>query len=170
MYPASKVKTLDKMYAPATISGSFNPYSSRWWWNGAILNKRRPYPCKYLVALKKDTCIITDVVSNMKIPDEMNNGKNIPVQEAIAPKAPPSAKEPVSPINTDALYRLCDRKPTQAPAIDAPNTARSEQMGRTAIDMPIKANAAVPAANPSRPSVKSIPFAKERKHNDVSTK
>lgn len=55
----------------------------------------------------------------------MNNGKNIPVHPAIAARAPPKAKDPVSPINTDALYRLCKRKPTQAPAMDAPNTARS---------------------------------------------
>lgn len=59
------------------------------------------------------------------IPDAINNGKNIPVQAAIAANAPPNAKDPVSPINTDALYRLCKRKPTQAPAIDAPNIARS---------------------------------------------
>lgn len=55
----------------------------------------------------------------------MNSGKNIPVQAAIAAKAPPRAKDPVSPIKTDALYRLCRRKPTQAPAIDAPNIERS---------------------------------------------
>ncbi|KAK3038748.1 hypothetical protein RJ639_028355 [Escallonia herrerae] len=72
------------------------------------------------------TCIITDNASMTYIPDEMNSGKNIPVQAAIAAKAPPKAKAPVSPINTEALYRLCKRKPTHAPAIDAPNTARSE--------------------------------------------
>jgi hypothetical protein len=59
------------------------------------------------------------------IPDEITNGKNIPVQAAIAANAPPSAKEPVSPINTDALYRLCKRNPTHAPAIDAPNIESS---------------------------------------------
>lgn len=50
-----------------------------------------------------NTCMITDTVSRTKIPDEMNNGKNIPVQAAIAANAPPSAKDPVSPIKTDAL-------------------------------------------------------------------
>lgn len=55
----------------------------------------------------------------------MNNGKNIPLQAAIAANAPPSAKDPVSPINTEALNRLCKRKPTQAPDIDAPNMERS---------------------------------------------
>lgn len=74
----------------------------------------------------KHTCIITDDASIINIPDEINNGKNIPVQAAIAANAPPSAKDPVSPINTDALYRLCKRKPTQAPAIDAPNIASSD--------------------------------------------
>lgn len=71
------------------------------------------------------TCIVTDNASRTKIPDEMNKGKNIPVQAAIAARAPPKAKDPVSPINTEALYLLCERKPTQHPAIDAPNTARS---------------------------------------------
>lgn len=55
----------------------------------------------------------------------MNNGKNIPVQAAIEASAPPKAKAPVSPINIDALYRLCRRKPAQAPAIDAPNMESS---------------------------------------------
>lgn len=55
----------------------------------------------------------------------MNNGKNIPVQAAIEASAPPKAKAPVSPINIDALYRLCRRKPAQAPAMDAPNMESS---------------------------------------------
>lgn len=55
----------------------------------------------------------------------MNSGRNIPLQAAIAANAPPSAKDPVSPINTEALNRLCKRKPTQAPDIDAPNMERS---------------------------------------------
>lgn len=71
------------------------------------------------------TCIITDDVSRTKNPDEINNGKNIPVQAAIAANPPPNARDPVSPINIDALYRLCNRKPTQAPAIDAPKIASS---------------------------------------------
>lgn len=55
----------------------------------------------------------------------MNNGKNIPVHAAIEARAPPKAKAPVSPINIDALQRLCRRKPAQAPAIDAPNMESS---------------------------------------------
>lgn len=74
----------------------------------------------------KHTWIITDDASKTKKPDEMNKGKNIPVQAAIAANAPPRAKDPVSPMNTDALYRLCKRKPAQAPAIDAPNIASSD--------------------------------------------
>lgn len=50
--------------------------------------------------------MITDDASTMKTPEEMNSGKNIPVHEAIAANAPPSAKDPVLPINTDALYLL----------------------------------------------------------------
>lgn len=74
----------------------------------------------------QSTCIITDTASRTKIPAEISNGRNIPVQEAIAARAPPRAKEPTSPINTDALYRLCERKPIQAPAIDAPKIERSD--------------------------------------------
>ncbi|KVI00893.1 hypothetical protein Ccrd_020846 [Cynara cardunculus var. scolymus] len=39
-------------------------------------------------------------------PDVISNGKNIPVQAAIAARAPPNAKVPVSPINTEALCRI----------------------------------------------------------------
>lgn len=69
---------------------------------------------------------MTESASKTNTPDEMNNGKNIPVQEAIAARAPPKAKAPVSPMNIDALYRFWKRKPTHAPAIDAPNIERSD--------------------------------------------
>lgn len=69
--------------------------------------------------------MITDDVSNTKTREEMNSGKNIPLQAAIAANAPPSAKDPVSPMNTEALNLLCKRKPTHAPDIDAPNIERS---------------------------------------------
>lgn len=48
-------------------------------------------------------------------------------------------------------------------------TPLPEHIGRTTIDIPIKANAAVPAANPSSPSVKLTPFAIETKQNEVKT-
>jgi hypothetical protein len=80
------------------------------------------------------TCIITEDASKKKIPDEINNGRNIPLQAAIAANAPPNAKDPVSPINTEALYRLCNRKPKQAPAIDAPNIASSDLECKTRIN------------------------------------
>lgn len=70
--------------------------------------------------------MITESASTTYIPDEMNNGKNIPVQEAIAARAPPKAKAPVSPMNIDALCWFWKRKPMHAPAIDAPNTERSD--------------------------------------------
>lgn len=75
------------------------------------------------------TCMMTESVSKTNIPDEMNKGKNIPVQEAIAARAPPKANDPVSPMNIDALYWFWKRKPTHAPAIDAPNMDRSEICG-----------------------------------------
>lgn len=71
------------------------------------------------------TWMITDNDSTMKNPEEMSSGKNIPVHAAIAANAPPSAKDPILPINTDALYLLWRRNPTQDPAIEAPNIARS---------------------------------------------
>lgn len=49
------------------------------------------------------TCKITESASITKMPDEMKRGKNIPVQEAIAASAPPRARDPVSPMNTEAL-------------------------------------------------------------------
>lgn len=71
------------------------------------------------------TWMITDNDSTTKIPDEISRGKNIPVHEAIAANPPPSAKDPIWPINIEALYLLCRRNPTQDPAIEAPNIARS---------------------------------------------
>lgn len=73
----------------------------------------------------RQTWMITDSDSTTKIPEEMSSGKNIPVHEAMAANPPPSAKDPVWPINIDALYLLCRRNPTQDPAIEAPNIARS---------------------------------------------
>lgn len=71
------------------------------------------------------TWAITDDDSSMNIPEEMNSGKNIPEHAAIAVNAPPRANDPVFPINTEALYLLCRRNPTQDPAIEAPNIASS---------------------------------------------
>lgn len=68
---------------------------------------------------------MTEEASKIETPEDMNNGKNIPEQAAIAAKAPPRANDPVSPIDTDALYRLWSRNPKQAPAIEAPNIERS---------------------------------------------
>lgn len=68
---------------------------------------------------------MTDRTSTKKVPEAMNNGKNIPDKAAIAANAPPSAKDPVSPIKMEALYLLWNRNPTQAPAIEDPKTARS---------------------------------------------
>lgn len=68
---------------------------------------------------------MTENTSRTKTPDEINRGINIPVHAAIAVRAPPNAKDPTSPINIEALYLLWNRKPMQAPAIDAPKIERS---------------------------------------------
>jgi hypothetical protein len=60
----------------------------------------------------------------MKTPEAMNNGRNMPVQAAMAAKPPPSASEPVSPMNTRALYLFCVKNPMHAPAMDAPKIPR----------------------------------------------
>jgi hypothetical protein len=73
------------------------------------------------------TWLITDTVSITKTPDATKSGKNMPLQDAIAAKAPPNAKDPVSPMKTFALYLLCIRNPQHAPAIDAPNTPSSAE-------------------------------------------
>lgn len=44
-----------------------------------------------------------DRISRKKIPDEMNNGRNIPVQAAIEANPPPRASDPITPKSTDAL-------------------------------------------------------------------
>lgn len=49
---------------------------------------------------------MTDNISNIKIPEDMNNGKNIPDKAAIAARAPPNPNAPTSPINTEALCLL----------------------------------------------------------------
>lgn len=70
---------------------------------------------------------MTDKISNIKIPEDMNNGKNIPDKAAIAARAPPSPNAPTSPINTEALCLLWKRNPMQAPHIDDPKIASSKQ-------------------------------------------
>ena len=49
---------------------------------------------------------MTEAASKIETPEDMNSGKNIPEQAAIAAKAPPMANDPVPPMDTDALYRL----------------------------------------------------------------
>ena len=87
--------------------------------------------------------------------------------------APPSAIEPVSPMNTSAGKALYQRKPIAPPISAAPTIARSSFVGapvtgaraermyvRTAIVVNVKSEMiAVPAASPSRPSLRLTPFA-----------
>ena len=64
------------------------------------------------------------MVSIINTPEATNNGRYMPVHAAIAASPPPRANEPVSPINTFALYLLCTRNPKHAPAIAAPKMPR----------------------------------------------
>ena len=91
---------------------------------------------------------------------------------ANAPSAPPSAIEPVSPMNTSAGNALYQRKPIAPPISAAPMIARSSFVSKrwfggpdriqaiTFIAVNVKiAMIVVPAARPSRPSVRLTPFA-----------
>lgn len=78
---------------------------------------------------------MTESTSRTKTPDDINRGRNIPVQAAIAASDPPTAKDPTLPINTEALYLLWKRNPTQPPAIVAPKIASSVQKFKKSIDI-----------------------------------
>ena len=82
----------------------------------------------------------------------------------IIAKAPPSASEPVSPINTFAGFALKIKKPSNAPVTANANNAISACSLNSAIT-PNAANAidAVPATRPSKPSVKLTALEKPTK-------
>ena len=99
---------------------SFHPDSSKWWCNGAILNNLLPP-----VILKNATCAITDNVSNTGIKAIIKRINGILIYNAIAEITPPKSKDPVSPINTFAVFRLNIKNPKHAPIIILPNTITS---------------------------------------------
>ena len=99
---------------------SLQPESSKWWCSGAILNNLFPP-----VILKKTTCKTTDNVSTTGINAITNKIIGIFKYSAIAAITPPSSKDPVSPINTFAVFKLNIKNPKHAPTIILPNTITS---------------------------------------------
>jgi hypothetical protein len=72
----------------------------------------------------------------------------------------PSRFDPASPMKIDAGWKLCQRKPTEAPAVSAARMAASSRPGKDSA-MIAKVPAAIvhtPAARPSAPSVKFTTF------------
>ena len=85
----------------------------------------------------------------------MSENTSVFVMMAMQASAEPSASDPVSPMKMSAGYALNHKKPTHAPAMVAANTAIGSIFSRYAIAaMTIMTTMTVPAAKPSRPSVK----------------
>ena len=70
--------------------------------------------------LKEITWIITDNASITKMPPITTSNNSVLVKIAMAAKAPPKAKEPVSPMNTLAGFTLYTKKPRHTAATIAP--------------------------------------------------
>ena len=82
---------------------------------GAILNILFP------VNLNDITCAITETASKTNKPPVIAKTISCFVITPTAPKEPPRAKEPVSPINIYAGGALNHKKPKQAPIIEPQN-------------------------------------------------
>ena len=76
--------------------GSGQPFSSKWWCNGAIRNTRRP------VSLNDATCTMTDTVSTTNTPPMISSTISWRTTTATTPSAAPSASAPMSPMKTCA--------------------------------------------------------------------
>ena len=77
------------------------------------------------VDLKYATCAITDNVSKTGINATIKRINGIFIYNAIADITPPKSKEPVSPINTFAVFKLNIKNPKHAPIIMLPKTITS---------------------------------------------
>ena len=77
------------------------------------------------VSLKEITWTITETASKTNRPPVIAKTISCFVTTPTAPKEPPNAKEPVSPINIFAGGALNQRKPIDAPIIAPQKTATS---------------------------------------------
>ena len=73
----------------------------------------------------ENTWIRTDSASITKMPPRMISSTSVLVITAIAAIAPPSPRDPVSPMKIEAGNELNHRKPTHAPTRQPATSARS---------------------------------------------
>src|SRR5699024_848418 len=104
--PAKRAPIAQKV---KTTRHSDQPLNSKWWWIGLILKTRFP------VVLKEMTWMMTDKVSITKTNPMMTSNISSLAIMATAAIIPPSASEPVSPINIFAGWALKTKKPSKAP-------------------------------------------------------
>src|SRR5690606_4127005 len=105
--------------------------------------------------------MMTDNVSMTKTPPMIAKMISNFIKIATAASAAPSANDPVSPMNTFAGWALNTRNPNNAPTTANANTMMELNCGNWLAAMSAnepKATAAVPANNPSKPSVKFTAF------------
>ena len=98
---------------------SDHAFISKWWWIGAIRKTRFP------VRLKLTTWMISESTSITKMPPIRSSRISVSVTIAKPAIAPPSAIEPVSPMNTSAGKALYQRNPIVPPISAAASVARS---------------------------------------------
>ncbi len=88
-----------------------------------------------------------------------SNNNSVLVRIANAAIPPPKPKEPVSPMNISAGKALYHNRPMHAPPTAAQNIAKSRRFCLKAMPAyAIMTIVTVPAASPSRPSVRFTPF------------
>ena len=104
-------KIIDMIQNLTTTVDSGQPFFSKWWCIGAILNILFP------VSLNDITCAITETASNTNNPPVIARTISCFVIIPTAPKDPPKANEPVSPMNILAGGALNHKKPKQDPII-----------------------------------------------------
>src|SRR5438552_10042930 len=124
---AVSARMMEMIQKRTMIFGSAQPCSSKWWWMGAMRKIRRP------VRLNQNTCSITETISAKKTPWMMALSTSFFVSTASAPRPPPRASDPTSPMNTVAGYVLNQRKLMPAPAMAAHNTVSSAAPGMCGI-------------------------------------
>src|SRR5690606_33377466 len=88
---ASRIETIQKR---TLIFGSGQPFSSKWWWMGAIRKIRFPR------SLNEATWSITETISTKKTPWRITLASSFLVSTARVPSAPPRASAPMSPMKT----------------------------------------------------------------------
>ncbi len=155
---------------------SDHAFISKWWWIGTIRNTRLPVRLKLAIWMIHVTASITNT------PPMKTSSTSVSVRIASVAIAPPSAIEPVSPMNISAGNALNQRNPITPPISAAATIAMSRYSSLRAATVSaeriqsidaiarsvISEIAHVPAARPSIPSVRLTAFevpAMTRKRN-----